>query len=93
MTGPYIMIIHTGGNHWLTIEGVHSSLVRVYDSVHKSISLDTQLQIASLTLPSEKYIDVHIQDTQYQVGKSECGVYAIAFAVEMCFGNNPASYR
>ena len=53
------------------------------------------MQIANLTLPNEKVIDVHIQHTHYQTGMSNCGLYAIAFVTEMCtcYGNNPSSYR
>lgn len=36
MTGSFIQIIHADGNHWITVEGVHSSLVRVYDSRYQS---------------------------------------------------------
>ena len=93
MSKPYVQIIHTDGNHWLAVEGVHGSFVKVYDSRNRSMSTETQLQIANLTLPSEKAINVHIQHTQYQIGKSDCGLYAIAFVTELCHGNNPSCYR
>ena len=73
--------------------GWHGSFVKVYDSRNRSMSTETQLQIANLTLPSEKAINVHIQHTQYQIGKSDCGLYAIAFVTELCHGNNPSCYR
>lgn len=98
LNGSFIQIIHADGNHWITIEGVHASFVRVYDSVYRSTTDSTKMQIASMMstnarASSEKHIDIQIQHTQFQQGETECGVYAIAFAVEMCFGNNPASYR
>lgn len=93
MSKPYVQIIHTNGDHWLAVQGVHGSFVKIYDSRNRSMSTDTQNQIANLTLPSEKAINVHIQNVQYQIGKSDCGLYAIAFVTEMCYGNNPSCYR
>ena len=93
MSVPYVQIIHTDGNHWLAVQGVHGSFVKVYDSRKQSISEETQFQIANLTLPSEKAINVHIQYTQHQICTSDCGLYAIAFVTEMCHGNNPSCYR
>ena len=60
LNGPFIQILHTDGNHWLAVEGVHGSFVRVYDSRKQSISQDTQMQIANLIVPSEKAINVHV---------------------------------
>ena len=90
---PYVQIIHTDGNHCITLSGIHASLVKVYDSIKTSISNDTKKQIASLMVADKKHIDVHIENTQYQQGSSDCGLYAIAFITEICFGNKPASYR
>lgn len=91
--GPYVQIIHTNGNHWITVAGIHGSLVKVYDSKYKSLSEDTARQIACLTAADKKHITIHLENTQFQKGSTTCGLYAIAFATEICFGNNPASYR
>ena len=32
-----------------------------------------------------------IQKVQFQKGASDCGAYAIAFATDLAYGNNPAS--
>lgn len=85
-------MIHTNGNHWITVAGIHGSLVKVYDSKYTFISEDTKSQIANLTA-ADKYISIHLENTQFQDGSSDCGLYAIAYAVDICFGNNPASYR
>ena len=91
--GPYIQILHTNGNHWITVAGIHESQVKVYDSKYKRISEDTQVQIARLTITKKKFINVHLENTQFQEGSSDCGLYSIAYATELCFGNNPACYR
>ena len=71
---PYVQIIHTDGNHWITLAGIHGSLVKVHDSIKTSISNDTKKQIASLMVADKKHIDVHIENTQYQQGSSDCGL-------------------
>lgn len=68
IVGPYIQITHVNGNHWVTLEGVHGSLVRVYDSKYQSITESTQEIIFCMTMPDRNYIDVHIQNTQKQGG-------------------------
>lgn len=94
LSGSFIQIIHADGNHWITVEGVRASFVKVYDSMYRSTTANTKMQIAQMTNTlSENHIDIHIQHTLFQQGRMECGLYATAFAVEMCFGNNPAAYR
>ena len=34
-----------------------------------------------------------IESTQIQEGGIDCGHFAIAYATEFCFGNNPECYR
>ena len=91
--GSYVQIINTNSNHWITVAGIHGSLVRVYDSKYKSISDDTKRQIALLTASDKDYITIALENTQFQHGPNDCGLYAIAYATDICFGNNPASYR
>ncbi len=93
INGPYVQIIHINGNHWVTIAGIHCSLVKFYDSKYRSLSEDAIEQIALITQPSHNFINVDLETTQFQTGYSDCGLYAIAFATEVCYGNNPASYR
>ena len=30
---------------------------------------------------------------KYLEGTSDCGLFAIAYAIDLCIGNNPAAYR
>ena len=38
LSGSFIQIIHADGNHWITVEGVRASFVKVYDSMYVSIN-------------------------------------------------------
>ncbi len=93
MYSPYIQIVHVNSNHWITIEGVCGDLVRVYDSKYRSLANRTKKIISVLTKPSGNFIDAVMEHTQMQRGYSDCGVYAIAFAVDLCFGQHPANLR
>ena len=59
--------------------------------MHSSVSTDTKLQIASLLCTGNQRITLKIQKVQFQKGAFDCGAYAIAFATDLAYGNNPAS--
>ena len=52
----YVQIIHTDGNHRITLSGIHESVVKVYDSIKTSISNDTKEQIASLMVADKNIL-------------------------------------
>ena len=56
--------------------------------MHSSVSTDTKLQIASLLRTDNQRIILKTQKVQFQ---KDCGAYAIAFATDLAYGNNPAS--
>lgn len=49
------------------------------------------MQIAFLLHTGNQRITLKIQKVQFQEGASDCGAYAIAFAIDLAYGNNPAS--
>ena len=50
------------------------------------------MQIAALLCCSSSRITARVPKTQSQIGSSDCGVFAIAFATDLAFGLNPASH-
>ena len=88
----FIQILFVNGNHWITVAGVPPSSVDVYDSKYAYLSQDSKMQIASILRTSEPSVSVRMQSVQHQKGDSECGLYAIAYATDLAFGNDPASY-
>ena len=42
--------------------------------------------------PNSKVV-LEVQKTQFQADGANCGLFTIAFATDLCFGNNPAAYR
>ena len=55
--------------------------------------MDVKMQIANLLCCSSSRITARFHKTQSQIGSSDCGVFAIAFATDLAFGLNPASHH
>lgn len=47
--------------------------------------------IADLIQHNGSNITVNYADVQWQSGANDCGLFALAFAVTLCLGRNPAS--
>ena len=73
-----VQILHSG-NHWLTI-----STVRVYDSLHQTLPHSIKMQDAALLNTKDEKIVVHYANVQQQKNFSDCGLFAIAFAMSIC---------
>ena len=86
---PFIQILATAGNHWLTLQGISPSLVRTYDTMNYSTSCDVQLQIAAIMHCKADSITLEVQSTQKQRGPNDCVLFAIAYAVDLCCENDP----
>ena len=80
-----VQILHTG-NHWLTIStvGTRHPSVRVYDSLHQTLPHSIKMQVAALLNTKEEEIVVHHANVQQQKNFSDCGLFAIAFAMSIC---------
>ena len=89
LTKPqFVQIVHVG-NHWLTV-GVSPSLARVYDSMNFTTSVATQSQIAAIMRCPTDSITLEVHNVQLQKGVTDCGLYAIAYATDLCHGNKPS---
>ena len=89
----FVQVLHVDTLHWVTVIGVRSSLVKVYDSVFNTAGSSLALQTASILRTKSDNIVLEVERTQFQLGKVDCGLFAIAFATEFCYGNNPECYR
>ena len=90
---PFVQVLHVDGLHWVTVIGVHTSLVKVYDSMFNTAGSSLAAQTAAIMRTKSNSVVFEVQRTQFQRGKVDCGLYAIAFATEFCHGNNPECYR
>ena len=76
---------------WLTISNLNcqEGTVNVFDSFYNDIDKESKLQIANILKPTGKNIKFNIIPVQRQAGGTECGLFAIAFAVALGLGYNP----
>ena len=93
----FLQILHTNGNHWVTITsiGCESGTVKMYDSLRMSAVLSKSVahQVASILNTHHPQITVDIPEVQQQRGSNDCGLFAIAFATSILKGEDPSSVK
>ncbi len=97
-----IQMIHTGERHWVTISSI-GERSHGYVSVYDSMARATDNRAAAGRLVRQQLRDLYWHGdrrpepryirVQQQVGGIDCGLFAIANAVSLCFGVNPSGCR
>ena len=66
-------------------------VVDVYDSIsfYSVHSYSVSKQVAGVLHTSESSFQLQFPDVQRQCGGADCGLFAIAFATALCFGQDP----
>ena len=85
---PTIILIQYLGDEKAAVEFAHGNAKH-----NPEQRTTTQSQIAAIMCCPDTSITLKVEKTQFQKGGSDCGLFAIAFATDLCHGNNPASYR
>ena len=84
----FIQIVNISHSHWVCVSNVLSSpeVVEVFDSMpaYSTTSLSLTRQVAAILKTKEKSFDLYHVDVQRQVGGSDCGLFALAFAASLC---------
>jgi len=85
-----IHIHHNGNGHWITSSSIGGQII-IYDSLNLKPTDHLLKQITVLyshdhNLPPTKQCDLK----HTQIGYTDCGLFAIAYAVDLSLGNNPA---
>lgn len=89
-----VQIHHTRGNHWVVSAAINGT-VYVYDSLYSTLTDDLRKQLRDIYGPyltnEFAQLNVIIPRVQNQYGSADCGLFAIATALELCQGRNPAA--
>lgn len=99
LTYPKAQLFHQilhDSNHWILISTINSlpPTVMVFDSgFHGQISPCIQKQTASILRTLVNKVIFSVQPVQQQTNSSDCGVFAIAFLVELLFGGDPTTVK
>ena len=93
----FIQLINVAGNHWVCASNRLSppGIVHVYDSLPSSSINSSSLhrQIAAIMKTEDASFTVKHVAVQRQVGNSDCGLFAIAYATSLCSGLDPHTLK
>ncbi len=87
----FIQILHVSGNHWVCASNSLSppGVCDVYDSMPSSHSSVLARQVAAMMKSQASSFRLRQVNVQMQNGTSDCGLFAVAFAVSLCGGKDP----
>ena len=89
---PYFQVLHCASlQHWIAISIDVNEVVSVYDSLFNGVRYDIKEQIASILRSNNKQIQLHIEMVQFQTNSVDCGLFAIAFITDLCYGIDPSN--
>ena len=90
-TGEFVQVLNNQRGHWLLVStiGCPHPTVHVYDSMLRSAGTHVKSQVASLLNTQQPTIELQFMDCQVQSGGSDCGLFSIANATALIFGEDP----
>ena len=92
--GKWLQILHSGTDHWLlAASGFEADHVVIYDSLNFQNATRQHVLccISSLVKTKEKQMRYIVKSCQRQENGYDCGVFAIAFATSVAFGQDPST--
>ncbi len=94
-SGEFVQIVHVRKSHWCVVStvGCECGVVRVYDSLYKTLSKDLVHLIASMVYSPLSELKIVSMDVEKQSNGSDCGVLAIAYAFDICSGFDPCAVK
>ena len=89
----FVQILNQNGNHWILVSsiGCASATVKVYDSLHGTLSSATKCLVADMLQSKSSEITIQYVDVQWQSNTYDCGLFALANATMLCNGTDPTS--
>ena len=85
-------VVHNGAHHWLLLSSIKGQ-VSVHDSLNLTPNSLILKQIKQLFSPDEAMPPYMHYQCHKQLGNTDCGVFAIAYAIDVVSGNEPHKIR
>ena len=89
----FVQIMNISQSHWVCASNVLTppGVVEVYDSMpsYSQHSSALMRQVAVILQTPQAEFELRHIDVQRQVGGSDCGLFAVAFATALCAGKDP----
>ena len=92
---PFVQIFNQNGSHWVVAStiGCNAGCVRLYDSSLRKETCEATKKILFMLVQTTGSLTVDVMNVQQQEGGSDCGLFAIAFATSLVFGQCPTLWR
>lgn len=88
-----VQIVHISAGHWACLSNKYSSEgnVELFDSLHTVPEEGDNLihQACNIVHTTEPTLTIKVLNVECQEGGSDCGLYAIAMAYDLCAGVDP----
>ena len=91
----FVQIVNVG-EHWLCLTSIGvpcPGAVRVFDSLYRKPNATAAEHACHILLHTGDQVMFINEKVQRQMGSSDCGLYALAFATDLCHGIDPTSPR
>ena len=87
---PYetIQITHNNAHRWILSS--FNGEVKIFDSLNTDRTIETLQQIKQLFSPDNAFPLYQLSLCHKQVRAVDCGAFAIAYSIDILFGNNPS---
>lgn len=95
LSSPFIQVLHVNGNHWITVSNIDcaAGFINVYDSSQKPfLSTNSLNQMCSFLRHPSNAVNFGLVNIQKQLSNSDCGLFALAAATELVYGNHPDKF-
>ena len=92
----FVQIVNTG-SHWVCLSTIAtrpaSATVRIFDSLYlKPSSIAIKHACRMMMFPGDQITLIN-EKVQRQVGINDCGLFALAFATDLCHGLDPVNQK
>ena len=91
----FVQIIYVDSGHWVCVSNKFSpdSCIDLFDSMHTSPEVDDCIikQVCRIVQSSRPSITINTVNVQQQVGITDCCLFAVAMAYDLCRGIDPVT--
>ena len=88
VSSPFVQVLNNHSSHWVTVASPPSDIpahVILYDSLCTGVTSPTKTQIVKLLAAAQSPIRCVIDTREVQIGTDECGLFAMAAAMSICY--------
>ena len=93
----FVQIVHVSTGHWACLSNkiLSSGTLELFDSLHTVPEEEDTIipQACSILRTPEPSLTINVVNVGRQEGGSDCGLYAIAMAYDLCAGVDPVSKK